>query len=156
LAQYHVDEFQTALAEFLNTILAEQDDFIVAAIDGKTACQTCDDEGRPIHMLNGFVHDVRVNLIQYSVHGDKTNEPGCLNTHAEELFAHDPLIRLLTGDAIFAQRPLIEVLRNHGCDYLFQVRDNQHDTLEALTFQFKDAETTEELATEIYKTFGRK
>ena len=77
LAQYPVEEFQTALAVFLNAILAEEDDFIVAAIDGKTSCQTCDDEGRPIHMLNVFVHDVRVNLAQYSVHGDKTNEPGC-------------------------------------------------------------------------------
>lgn len=143
LAQYRVEEFQEALAEFFNVILAEENSPVVAAVDGKTSCQTRDDEGRPIHMLNVFVHDLRINLIQWSVRGDKTNEPGCLILHSDELFEQYPLIRLLTGDAIFAQRPLIEVLRNHRCDYLFQVRDNQHDTLEALTFHFKDVKTSE-------------
>ncbi len=36
-------------------------------------------------------------------------------TTISRALAQYPLIRLLTGDAIFAQRPLIEVLRNHGC-----------------------------------------
>jgi hypothetical protein len=148
LAQYSVEEFQAALAEFLNTILAEEDGPIVAAVDGKTSCQTRDDEGHPVHMLNVFVHDLRVNLIQWSVRGDKTNEPGCLKAHAEELFAQYPLIRLLTGDAIFAQRPLIEVLRKHDCDYLFQVRDNQSDTLEALVFHFNDVAEPDDVTVE--------
>lgn len=151
LAQYSVTEFQAALAELFNAVLAEEHSPIVAAVDGKTACQTRDENGDPVHMLNVFVHDLRVNLIQWSVRGDKTNEPGCLKAHAGELFAQYPLIQLLTGDAIFAQRPLIEVLRNHGCDYLFQVRENQHDTLEALTFHFKDAPATEPDAVTVEK-----
>ncbi len=152
LAQYSVSELQDSLAEFFNVILAEENAPLVAAVDGKTACQTRDDEGHPVHMLNVFVHNVRVTIAQWSVRGDKTNEPGCLKNHAAELFKQYPLLQLLTGDAIFAQRPLIEVLREHGCDYLsrsgqtcrcektlLQVRDNQHDTLEAVKFHFREA-----------------
>ncbi|MCL2711335.1 MAG: transposase [Planctomycetaceae bacterium] len=35
-----------------------------------------------------------------------------------------PCLKLLTGDAIFAQRPLLEALQEYHCDYLFQVKDN--------------------------------
>jgi len=36
--------------------------------------------------------------------------------HLEELFEMFPCLQLLTGDAIFAQRPLLEVLRQYGGD----------------------------------------
>ncbi|MCL2305483.1 MAG: hypothetical protein FWC43_09085, partial [Planctomycetaceae bacterium] len=36
-----------------------------------------------------------------------------------------PALKLLTGDAIFAQRPLLEALQEYECDYLFQVKENQ-------------------------------
>ena len=94
-------------------------------------------------MLNVFAHDLKVTLNQWSVHGDKTNEPGCLKAHLEKLFEQYPALRLLTGDAIFAQRPLLEVLQEHGCDYLFQLKKNQGDAYEAVEYRFKDAETTE-------------
>ena len=48
-------------------------------------------------------------------------------------------MQLLTGDAIFAQRPLLELLQGHGRDYLFQVKANQPDVLDALeTCFFQD------------------
>ena len=74
------------------------------------------------YMLNVFVHDIKVTLEQWSVRGDKTNEPGCLKKHLEKLFETWPTLKLLTGDAIFAQRPLLEALEEYECDYLFQVR----------------------------------
>ena len=43
-----------------------------------------------------------------------------------------PLLRLLTGDALYAQRPLVEALQAHGCDYLFQIKANQPDIQDAL------------------------
>ena len=43
-----------------------------------------------------------------------------------------PALRLLTGDAIFAQRPLAEVRVSAQCGYLFQVKANQADTRDAL------------------------
>jgi len=45
------------------------------------------------------------------VKGDKTNEPGCLKKHLGELFEMYPCLTLLTGDAIFAQRPLLEAIQ---------------------------------------------
>jgi hypothetical protein len=43
-----------------------------------------------------------------------------------------PLLTLLTGDAIFAQRPLAEALLDHNCDYLVQIKDNQKDIRDAV------------------------
>ena len=55
-----------------------------------------------------------------------------LRRRLEELLANYPILKLLTGDAIFAQRPLAELLTAHGVDYLFQIEANQGDTLDAL------------------------
>ena len=88
-------------------------------------------DGDPILMLNIFAHNAKVLLLNYDVHGGKTNEPGCLKSHLAELFQHSPMLRLLTSDAIFAQRPLLKALKEHCCDYLFQVKANQPDILDA-------------------------
>ena len=80
-------------------------------------------DGDPHQMLNCFVHDVKVTLASPSVLEDRTNEPGCLKAHINAIIARYPMLKLLTGDAIFAQRPLLEVLQECGCDYLFQVKE---------------------------------
>jgi len=142
LAEVSIEEFQNNFAEFLNAILMEDNDSLVAAVDGKAAKQMKDENGDPLLMLNVFVHDLKVTLNQWSVRGDKTNEPGCLKTHLKELFRQYPALRLLTGDAIFAQRPLLEVLKKHSCEYLFQLKENQGDALEAVQYCFQDAAAT--------------
>jgi hypothetical protein len=60
-----------------------------------------------------------------------------LKKHLGELLSQFPNLKLLTGDAIFAQRPLLEVLKNHQIDYVFQVKDNQSDALDAVKVTFK-------------------
>jgi hypothetical protein len=89
------------------------DTTITASVDGKSfnrysvkkaAKQIKDAEGHPILMLNVFAHTLKVHLASWSVKGDKTNEPGCLKQHLEELFDLFPCLKLLTGDAIYAQR----------------------------------------------------
>jgi hypothetical protein len=140
LAKTTVADFQKVIATFLNNVLAEEHDFIVAAVDGKVSKQMKDDEGNPILMLNIFAHNVKVSLMSYDVKGDKTNEPSCLKMHLDELFTHYPLLKLLTGDAIFAQRPLLEALQEHGRDYLFQIKANQPEILEAAKVCFADVD----------------
>ena len=50
------------------------------------------------------------------------------------------MLRLITGDAIFAQRPLAELITGRdGCDYLLQVKNNQGDVLDALVHCFVGA-----------------
>jgi len=137
LRKLSLEYLQKAFAEFLNAIL--QDTTLVAAVDGKTANQMKDDDGDPIHMLNVFAQTYKLHLASWSVKGDKTNEPGCLKKHLGELFEMFPCLQLLTGDAIFAQRPLLEAIREYERDYLVQVKDNQGKVLEQMKRVFKDA-----------------
>ena len=109
-----------------------------------------DADGDAIQMLNIFMHNVKVTAMSYDIGSDKTNEPGCLKAHLGELFKLYPMLRLLTGDAIFAQRPLLEVLKEHGCDYVFQIKANQPDLLDATKtcFAAVDPETPDDLMVE--------
>ena len=136
LKKLSLKDLQNAFAEFVNAILS--DTFIVAAVDGKAAKQTKDENGDPILMLNVFAQKLKLHLASWNVQGDKTNEPGCLKKHLEELFTMYPCLKLLTGDAIFAQRPLLTALQEYHCDYLFQVKDNQPKVHAKMKEVFKD------------------
>jgi hypothetical protein len=139
LAQCSVAEFQKALTGWLQACLAQTPTEGVVAVDGKTSKQGLDENGRPLHMLNVFLHDVQATLGQWSTGAEKTNEPTLLRRHLKELLDAYPMLRLLTGDAIFAQRPLIELMCRHECDYLLQIKANQGDTLDALENCFAKA-----------------
>ena len=90
-------------------------------------------------MLNVFAQKLKLHLASWSVQGDKTNEPGCLKQHLAELSSMYPCLKLLTGDAIYAQRPLLEALQEYHCDYLFQVKSNQPKILKKMQTTFADA-----------------
>ncbi len=139
LAQCSVSEFQAALATWLQQCLAETPSTGVVAVDGKTAKQGLDENGRPLHMLNAFVHDLQVVVGQWSTGAEKTNEPTLLRRHLQTLLDTYPMLQLITGDAIFAQRPLVELIRAKNRDYLLQIKANQGDTLDALEHCFAQA-----------------
>jgi hypothetical protein len=141
LKKLSLEDLQKAFAEFLNAIL--QETTLVGAVDGKTAKQMKDKNGDPIHMLNVFAQTYKLHLASWSVKGDKTNEPGCLKKHLGELFEMFPCLQLLTGDAMFAQRPLLEAIREYERDYLVQVKDNQSKVLKQMKVVFKDAPSQE-------------
>ena len=135
LAKISLNELQEAFAEFLSQLL--QDKPLTVAVDGKTSKQILDEDGEVLQMLNVFVHGIKVVLWEWSIKGDKTNETGCLKKHFGELLAQFPNLKILTGDAIFANRPLLEVLKDK-VDYVFQVKDNQKEVTEAVKETFKD------------------
>lgn len=139
LAKLPLAEFREAFSCWLRSALADHPTRWVAAVDGKTCRQGLADDGSPVQMLNVFLQRIKVALDEWSVGGDKTNEPGCLQRHLAELLATYPAFSLLTGDAIFAQRPLLELLKTSGCDYLFQVKANQPELLDALKTCFATA-----------------
>jgi len=139
LAGLSLDEFRRAFSLWLKTMLADHKGRWAAAIDGKTCCQGLAADGSPVQMLNVFLQQAKLTLAQWSIGGDKTNEPGSLKNHLSELLTAYPALRLLTGDAIYAQRPLLELLKAEGCDYLFQIKANQPDVLDALKTCFADA-----------------
>jgi hypothetical protein len=142
LARLSLAEFREAFSCWLQSALADYQTRWVAAIDGKTCRQGLDADGSPVQMLNVFLQQMKLALDQWSIGGDKTNEPGSLQRHLAELLAAYPALGLLTGDAIFTQRPLLELLKTHDCDYLFQVKANQPDMLDALKTCFAEATTT--------------
>lgn len=139
LAKLSLAEFRQSFSCWLKSALADHEGRWAAAVDGKTCCQGLAADGSPVQMLNVFLQQAKLALDQWSVGGDKTNEPGCLKNHLHELLLAYPALQLLTGDAIFAQRPLRELLKSEGCDYLFQIEANQPDVLEALEQCFAEA-----------------
>lgn len=139
LAGCQVGDFQAALDTWLQGCLVDRPTPSVVAVDGKTAKQGIDSDGHPLHMLNAFVHDLQVVVGQWSTGAEKTNEPTLLRQHLEQLLDTYPMLRLITGDAIFAQRPLAELMSTRGCDYLLQVKANQGDVLDALKHCFAKA-----------------
>lgn len=137
-ACYSLAEFQTALSHWLHAVVQIPDD-LAAAVDGKTAQQGHDAAGHPIHVLNVFAHRLKVCLASWPVGDGKATEPEVLKAHLGELFAAYPTLQVLTGDALFAQRPLAERIIAAGRDYVLAVKDNQPDLAEAVTTAFADA-----------------
>jgi hypothetical protein len=154
LRQLSLEHLQTAFAEFLHVIL--KDTTIVAAVDGKAAKQMKDANGDPILLLNVFAQRLKLHLASWNVRGDKTNEPACLKKHLGELFTMFPCLKLLTGDAIFANRPLLEAIQEYQRDYLVQVKDNQPKVHAKMKQIFKDAQQQEPSYVKYSKKKGRR
>jgi len=107
-------------------------------------------------MLNVFVHNLHITLMEWSVKGDKTNELGCLKQHLGELLRHYPQLKLLTGDAAFAMRPLLEVMKDLHVDYVFQVKGNQSELHEAIETTFAERDNTNPEAEDYSKEYAKK
>ena len=137
-AQCSLEQLRDVFARWL-TSQPQTTAAITVAVDGKTSKQGHDAQGDPIHMLNVFAHDLNLCLAQFPVTDGKPTEPQALKHGLKELLDHYPLLRLFTGDALFCQRPLAQVLRDADRDFLFAVKDNQPTLLEAIQASFHDA-----------------
>jgi DDE_Tnp_1-associated len=104
---------------------------LTVAVDAKTSRQGKDEFGHPVQLLTVMLHELKIVVAQWSVRGEKTNEPNVLLNHLEELHQRIPALRCFTGDAIFAQRPLAEAIEDENCDYVLQIKANQSEVLEA-------------------------
>lgn len=142
LAKLSLAELREAFSTWIKIALKSNDPsndpLWIAAVDGKTSKQGLDAEGNPVHMLNVFLQEIKVAIDQWPVGDEKTNEPTLLARRVDELLKTFPMLTLLTGDAIFMQRPLLRVLKGCNCDFLFQVKANQAELLEALRTTFAD------------------
>lgn len=136
-ARYSVAEFRAALAGWLAGRLGAEP--LDAAVDGKTSKQAHIAGGRPLHTLNVFAHGVKRALADWPVDGDKKTEPEVLKAHLDELLAAYPGLRVLTGDALFCQRPLARAIIEADRDYVLAVKDNQPDLHEAACTAFAAA-----------------
>ena len=130
IAGCELSKFAEAFLSWVKTIIPDEP--LTVAVDAKTSCQGIGEDGQPVQLLTVLVHNLKLVLAQWSVHGEKTNEPNVLKNHLAELTAHFPLLKLITGDAIYAQRPLAEAMLDENCDYLVQIKGNQGDIEDAL------------------------
>ena len=153
LARCKLDDFRSAFVAWLQEV-ALSDEPIAVAVDGKTARQGLDAQGHPVQLLTVFVHQLKLVLGQWSVRGEKTNEPTVLKNHLAELLENFPMISLITGDAIYAQRPLAKMLEEADCDYLLQIKANQGDVLEALQAALGQAQEQQHPAAETTEKRG--
>lgn len=142
VARFSLEQLRDVFARWVVSIAGPLAAVTVAA-DGKTSKQGHDADGDPIHMLNIFAHELGLCLAQFPVTGGKPTEPQALKHGLRELLEHYPFIRLFTGDALFTQRPLARVLLGADRDFLFAVKDNQPELLEAVLTSFRDAATRE-------------
>jgi hypothetical protein len=152
LAKFSLEELQTAFSQWLSMMLTDEQ--LSVAVDGKTSRQGGAASGHPVQMLNVFAADLKACLGQWPLAGDKKTEPEVLKAHLSELFDKYPALRLITGDALYAQRNLAEILVQSGHDYLFQLKGNQPDVVDAAKTSLADKKDSEADATTREKKGG--
>ena len=122
-----------------------------ASVDGKWAKQSEDANGNPLVMVNVLAHDLRLCLAQWPA-SEKRYEPGVLQEQLAPLFERYPGLRLLTMDALYAERGLCQAIVDHGRDYLVRVKGNQPTVLAALADGFAGEESGEPQAETLEKS----
>jgi hypothetical protein len=137
LARCQVQEFEEAYLAWLKTMLPAEP--FMAAVDAKTSCQGLDVDGEPVQLVTVLIHKLKIIIAQWSVRGEKTNESCVLKNHLAELREQFPLLLGLTGDAIYATRPLAQAMTDENCEYLVQIKGNQGDIREATELCLGDA-----------------
>ena len=123
---------------------------VVASVDGKWARQSEDVSGNPLVMVNVLAHDLKLCLAQWPASG-KRYDPRVLREQLGQLLERNPGLRLLTMDALYAERDLCQVIVSHGRDYLVRIKGNQPQALAALAEGFSGEELVEPEAQSVGK-----
>lgn len=114
-------ELANVVSEFLSA-LPQVGSNAQIAIDGKTVRGTIAfGQTRGLHLLAAYLPGAGVVLAQVEVEPD-TNEIGAAPTVLKML---DLQGKIVTGDALFAQRELSALIVQAGGDYVWTVKDNQ-------------------------------
>lgn len=140
LAGVPCEELQGALSGWVARVVADQE--MYASVDGKWAKQSEDARGNPLVMVNVLAHDLKLCLAQWPA-SEKRYEPRVLREQLGRLFEGYPGLRLLTLDALYAERDLCQAIVSHGRDYLVRIKGNQPEVLAALADGFARDELEE-------------
>ena len=107
LGLVNVAHLADAFLEWMSWLL--KDEGMVAAVDGKCAKGSKGEGGDPLMMLNVFAHDIKATLGTWPI-PDKSAETTELKRRLKPLFEKYPFLRLLTGDALYATRPMCQAI----------------------------------------------
>ena len=149
LAGLPCEQLQGVLTGWVARVVADQE--LSASVDGKRAKQSEDAKGHPLVMVNVLAHDLKLGLAQWPA-SEKRHEPGVLGEQLAQLFERYPGLRLLTRDALYAERDLCQAIVSHGRDCLVRIKGNRPEALAALADGFAVEEPGEPEA----ETVGKK
>ena len=148
LAGIPYEELQGALGAWVARVVANRE--MHASVDGKWAKQSEDAQGNPLVMVNVLAHDLRLCLAQWPG-SEKRYEPAVLREQLGPLFERYPGLRLLTMDALYAERDLCQAIVDHGRDYVVRIKGNRPEVLAALAEGFAKEELSEPGAESVEK-----
>ena len=137
LAGVPFELLQDALIDWVKGVV--RDRRVDVSVDGKWARQSEDACGSPLGMVNVLAHDLKLCLAQWPM-TEKRYEPAVLRSRLERLFEHYPGLRLLTMDALYAERDLCHAIVSYGRDYMVRVKGNRPALLSALCEGFEETE----------------
>ena len=123
---------EEAFSAWVKTFI-DEDSFLQIALDGKQLKGSGSGEYPALHLLAAYCTEISGVIMQNAV-DSKKNEI----TAAKEILFDMPLKRkFISGDAIFCQKDLCNIiLKNHG-DYIFIVKGNQKQLLDDIKEVFK-------------------
>lgn len=126
-----LSDLQEAMGCWVLDLLAHlrQQPALVVRVDGK-AMKAADR-----HVLSVFVEDLKLVLLHEEVDAKK-NELSTFRDKLAALLERYPFLWLLSGDAMFSDTKLCEMLKAGGRHWLFQIKANQPHLLEKLELFF--------------------
>jgi len=130
--------FEDAVRRWIEAVMAqlpEGPQLQPIAIDGKTLCGTLQPHQRTVHLLAAFDHQTGYVLSQTPV-DDKTNEAKAALGLLKGLVLQG---RVITGDAMFCQREVCQLIVDSGGDYFVVVKDNQPTLRNDIAADFQPA-----------------
>ena len=121
----------TSLVAAFQGLAVESND-IHLALDGKTMRGSSDEAGKNLHVLSAFSKKL------YGVYGLQASRGlGYEIQDAFQLLTEIDLSGLMvTGDAIFCQKKITDLIVNKGGDYLLTVKDNQSELKSSIALAF--------------------
>ena len=148
LAGVSPEQLQGALTGWVAQVSGDQTE----RLSGRQVGQTVGGRSREsLVMMNVLAHDLKLCLAQWPA-SEKRYEPGVLREQLGQLFERYPGLRLLTMDALYAERDLCQAIVSHGRDYPVRIKGNQPVALAALADGFAEEELGEPQA----ETRGKK
>ena len=123
LQRVRVEDVRRALRQFARRLAQQRHGprgLTVAAVDGKALRGTRED-GAPLHVLQLFAHRGALALDQAAA-APLRGEPAAARAWVEEVAAEFPGLRVLTGDALFADQDLCRAVVAAERDYLVRLK----------------------------------
>ena len=125
-----VEAVRRALFDFTSKLvrLRDQAEAVeTAAADGKTLGGVWED-GKQLHIVHLFAQECALALDQIAVE-EVSAEPDAVRAWIERLAGRFPGFKVLTGDALLAQRDLCQAIVENQRDYLFRLKKTSTGSL---------------------------